>query len=341
MATILDVARRATVSPGTVSNVLSGKRPVSEHTRARVLAAMEELDWRPNLLARSLIEGRSRTVGFVTPVLLRNNPFYMEMAHEFEVCVRGRGYQLFLLGDPTDAGMLLERQVDGLLTLQGTLSLDQLDAFKERRIPIVLVLPEEPFAVSWLPSVGIDFRTAGAVAAAHFVELGHERMAVIAELPYHGSRLDGFRAQLERSGIALDPALVRASAGTPEAGYRAAIELLGEADRPTGIFATNDLTAIGVLGAAADLHIRVPDELSVIGLDNILLSAHVRPSLTTIAIPYLEIAEEATTLLVDLIDHGKLESSSRAWQPKIIVRQSTGPPRSGRMETRAMPALHG
>ena len=326
MPTAVDVARRAGVSVGTVSHVVSGNRPVRKETRARVLAAMDELGWQPNVLARSLIEGRTRSVGLVTLALKRPNPYFMEMALEFERAARLRDYQLFLMGDPGNIGTLLGRQVDGLFVVAGSVSDDQLLPFRERRIPIVSVGSDQPHSASWPPMASSDFFCAGVMAAGHIVELGHHRIAVIAEQAHHATRVGGFRAQLEQSGLCLPAHWLVDGQGTPEGGYAAATALLDHADRPTAIFATNDLMALGVLEAATDLGLRVPGDLSVVGHDNILLSAHIRPALTTVAIPHCTLAEEATDLLLQLIERGKLEAAHRIWRPNLVIRQSTGPP---------------
>ncbi len=328
MPTVIDVARKALVTPGTVSNVITGKRPVSVGTRARVLAAMEELDYRPNLLARGLVQQRTQTIALLIPNI--TNPFYPEVAEEVERMVKAQGYHLFLVCHTLDAAVerdhldaLIGRMVDGLLIVPGTANL----ADVKDRLPVVLLLSEESQSAESLPTVAIDFRHAGELAARHLLDLGHRRVAAVPELPFHASRLEGFRTTLAAAGVTLADECVRVGASTVESGYRAAADLLALPQRPTAVFATNDLMALGVMEAAADVGLRVPRDLSIVGLDDIMLGAHVRPSLTTIAVPKRQLAAEATDLLLRHIEEGLRSPPPVVVRPHLVVRRSTAPVR--------------
>lgn len=329
MATIVDVARRAAVAPATVSNVIWGKRPVSAETSRRVRAAIEELGYRPNLVARGLVQQRTNTLGLLLQKL--SNPFYTEVAQEVERIVRAAGYHLFLMSTGDDAAMdrtyleaLLGRQIDGLLVAAGSARLADVEAVVRGRVPSVVLAEEEGHPASSMPAIAIDFGHAGVLAARHLLDLGHRRLGVVPELPFHQDRLDGFCRALAAAGIEMPGGYVRGGASTVESGYAAAAALLDLPERPTAIFATNDLMALGALEAAADAGLRVPDDLSVVGLDDIMLASHVRPALTTVAVPKQRLAAEATELLLRLIEHAEQTSTRRMLQPHLVIRRSTG-----------------
>lgn len=339
MATIKDVARRAGVTAATVSYVVRGKDGVGEETRTRVLAAIDELGYRPNLIARGLVQRRTYTLALVLVAI--TNPFYPEVAEEVERIARERGYHLLLCHTHGEAAIgrgylegLLGRMVDGLLVMSGSLDVSDILAVVPRRVPVVLVLTEEDTPAPVLPSVGVDVRRAGELAARHLVELGHRRTAVIAHLPAHRHRLAGFRDTVLASGLDLPAASIHQGDSTAESGYRAAHDVLARAKRPTAIFATNDLMALGAMEATLDGGLRVPHDLSIVGLDDIMVGAHVRPSLTTVAMPKRALVAEATALLLRRIEDADEAAASAPHiasapcmvPPYLVIRHSTGAP---------------
>lgn len=336
MVTIYDVARHAAVTAATVSNVIRSKGSVGEETRARVLAAIEELGYRPNLVARGLARRRSYTLALLLPNIA--NPFYPEIALEVERIAGESGYHLLLCNthyDPAVGRAHLEgltgRWVDGLLAMAGGIELDDVLAAAERGMPVVLCNWEGDQRSSTLSTVDVDFGHGGALAARHLLELGHRRAAAIVHwteapnLP-HVRRLEGFRATVQAAGGALSDEYVRYGDSTMESGYRAAAALFALPAPPTAIFATNDLMALGALEAAIDHGLRVPADLSIVGFDDIVLGAHVRPTLTTIAIPKRELAMEATKLLLRFVDGAADDQWHLAVRPYLVARQSTAAP---------------
>lgn len=333
MVTIYDVARRAAVTAATVSNVIRGKGSVGEETRARVLAAIEDLGYRPNLVARGLARGRSYTLALLLPNIA--NPFYPEIALEVERIAGARGYHLLLCNTHYDAALgqahlegLSSRWVDGLLALAGGLQLEHVLATAQRGMPVVLCNWEEDQRTLTLPTVDVDFRYGGELAARHLLDLGHRRCGVIVHWtespnPSHTRRLDGFRATLEAAGAPLAAANIQHGDSTLESGYRAAAALLDVPTPPRAIFATNDLMALGALEAAIDRGLRVPDDLALIGFDDIVLGAHVRPTLTTIAIPKRDLAMQATELLLRYVDGASNDIAHLAVRPYVVARQTT------------------
>lgn len=333
MTTLDDVARHVGVTSATVSNVITGKGSVSERTRGRVLAAIEELGYQPNLVARSLAQKKTQTLGLIVPTIA--NPFYAEIAEEIERTAWQQGYQLILSNTFRDPVLgqehlkaLSRRWIDGLLIMGGSLPVTDLLAATcsgQQRLPMVLCIPCEEELATGLSMVDLDYRSAGELAAQHFVSLGHRRLGVIVEYPGHAPRLEGFRARLAASGIDLPSAFIQHGDSTMQSGYQATRTLLALPDPPTALFATNDLMALGAMEAALDEGLALPGDLSVVGLDDIMIGAHMHPPLTTIATPRQELATQAVELLLRHIDDAESPSLSLMVRPHLIVRQTTAP----------------
>ncbi len=337
MVTLHDVARKAGVTAATVSNVIRNKGVVGEATRQRVLSAIEELGYRPNLMARGLVEGKSYTLALIVEDI--SNPFYAEIALEIERRAREKGYHVLLcnsLGDMEIAKTYLDKMhggwVDGLITV-AAMMLEDIMALAERGLPLVLCGWSESSPLPELPTVNSDTRLAGYLAGQHLTALGHRRIASIVSgsaLPNelnHPKRLEGLAQALAEASLELPEAYLKLGHGTTESGYSLARELLALDEKPSAIFATNDLMAIGVLEAAKDMGLHVPDELSVVGVDDIALSAHVRPSLTTIALPKKRMAEAIMASLLSQLEHRKLTEQHIWVEPYLVTRQSTAAPR--------------
>ncbi len=336
-ATIYDVARRAGVTAATVSNVVRGKGSVGAQTRVRVERAIEDLDYRPNLVARGLAHRRSSTLALLLPNIA--NPFYPEIALEVERIAGEQGYHLLLCNTRDDAvrgrahlDSLSGRRVDGVLAMAGGVRLCDVRAVAARGLPVVLCNWVEVEHDPLFPGVDVDFRHGGELAARHLLDLGHRRVAVVVQetaagthSPSHTCRLDGFRAALAAGAVALRDDEVCFGDGTLESGYRAARALIARPGRPTALFVTNDIMALGATEAALDAGLHVPGDLSVIGFDDIALGAHVRPTLTTIAIPKQELAARAMGILLRRIE-GDAMPTRLTLLPHLVERRSTAAP---------------
>jgi DNA-binding LacI/PurR family transcriptional regulator len=335
MTTLDDVARHVGVTSATVSNVITGKGSVSENTRKRVFSAIEELGYQPNLVARSLAQKKTQTLALVVPTIA--NPFYAEIAEEIERTAWQHGYQLILCNTFRDPSLAQEqlkalsrRWVDGLIMMGGSLPLADLLAgpgFGQRRLPMVLCFPCGEERSSGLLMVDLDYWYAGELAAQHLIALGHRRLAIISEQPGHAPRLSGFRAALASSGIDLPATCIQYGDSTMQSGYQATQALLSLPTPPTALFATNDLMALGAMEAALDEGLTLPGDLSVIGLDDIMIGAHMHPPLTTIATPKHELAKQAVELLLRPTDGADGPSVGLTVRPNLIVRQTTAPQR--------------
>jgi LacI family transcriptional regulator len=333
MATMADVANYAGVTKQTVSNVLSGKAVVREETRQKVLAAIEALGYRPNLVARGLRKGKTSILAIVVPTIA--NPFYSEIVEEVERIAGEAQYNLLLCTSQRSAErahsqlqILADRSIDGLLLLDDRPISHELSTVTQGDFPIILCNWEHEPYPDRFPVVGIDYREAGYLAGQHLLDLGyHEHIAVIYEAPAHELRFQGFCAALRKHGVELETHhIISTGDSTSKDGYQATQALLQRQPHPRAIYATNDLMALGSLEALRERGLRVPDDVSVIGSDNILLGEMSYPSLTTVAIPKREMAEEMTRLLLRCIqEETPAPRLLTLLRPHLIVRHSTRP----------------
>lgn len=340
MTTLAEVARRAGVTAATVSNVLRGRGKVGAETRQRVLAIVQELKYRPNLTARALAEGRPPTIALIVSSIA--NPFYPEFALAVERAVRKLGYFLLVCNtndDPAQEKAYLDAVggslAHGVLVMNADfVQIGELMALRERGVPVVLCMWEKPDQPPALPSVAVDFYRAGAIAAEHLIKLGHRRIGAVVgseRVGNHIWRYRGFTEALERAGIAHGEADVSFGYDTIDAGRNGAHALLARAPDLTAVFVTNDLPALGVLQAAADMGLNVPGDLSVVGITDIQLAQQVRPALTTVAVPTQESAELAVKMIMQLIrddEAGAVDADASPMRetslPRLVVRASTG-----------------
>jgi DNA-binding LacI/PurR family transcriptional regulator len=334
MTTIYDIAKAAGVTATTVSNVLSGKGSVSAATRARVLKYVRELEYQPNLIARSLIKGRTGVIGLVVSSL--DNPFYAEATAVVERLAYAAGLRVFttsLSGDDQEGQKMLKdlilRQVDGILVTSGSWTEQQtIQSVISMQLPVVYCFWEDNKPASVL-STAIDLEHGGLLAGQHLLSLGHRRIGVITHLNSDGSnahqpRIVGFQAALAQHGLSLDPSLLQDGRSSMERGKVATHTLLTRPDPPTAIFATNDAMAIGAMSAAWELGLQIPRDLSIVGLDDITMAKYTVPPLTTVAIDKEMLLSHAIKLLLDAID-GQEVVSPPPFSVDLIVRSSTGP----------------
>jgi LacI family transcriptional regulator len=360
MASIMDVARRARVSPSTVSHALNRTRFVAADTRARVDEAVAALGYRPNAVARTLRSGRSHTLGLVLPDSA--NPFFAELGRAIELAAFEAGFSVILCNTENDAdkeqryvGLLTRRQVDGLVLVSAAASGDSLRALAHHRLPVVAMDRERPDL--GIDTVLTDHLQGGWLATRHLLALGHRRIGCItgpADLSPSALRLAGYRRALVEAGAEAgggagaeagggagaeagggaasgpgggaeaEAALVRCGDFHPESGRRAALELLGLPRPPTAIFACNDLMAFGVLRAAAEVGRRVPQDLALVGYDDIVLSAFAGPPLTTVSQPCAEMGRATIGLMVRRIGERMLPPQQARLPAVLRVRQSCG-----------------
>ena len=330
MTTISDVARRARVTTATVSNVITQRVPVSDKTRARVLQAIEELGYRPNLVARGLAQGKTMTLALVVPTL--SNPFFAEVVEEVERVADQHDYQLLLsmTHNSWEEGKrhlerMASRWVDGFIVMGMAADIIDVLALKDGGKEVVLsVWNQDPYTQT-LPIIDIDFRLAGELATRHLVECGHRQIAAIVEEPVQLSRRKGFETALLEAGLVAPPEYIRQGNSSFESGYQGALELLALPTPPTAIFAGNDWMALGAIEAIVSKGLSVPDDIAVVGVDDISQSAHTHPPLTTVRIPKREMARVATELLLRYVQGTDIpeEPLKILVSPHLKIRQST------------------
>ena len=327
-----DVAKKAGVSNAVVSYVLNnGPRPVAPETRQRVLQAIQELGYRTNQIASSLRAQRTHTLGLIIPDI--SNPYFSELAKGVEDYAYQNGYSV-ILGSTNDNALIRtshvenfsSRKVEGIIFANMEVNSKELDLMLEYHIPVVYISPESDLdpetreKISW---ISIDLESGGYLAGQHLIERGHRRLACITGgSPKPGSslwswqRVNGFLVAIHEAGL---DAQVIQSIDHPKEGYQAAIRLLKSEERPTAIFTGNDLLAIGVLRAAADLKLRVPQDLAICGFDDISLTNYVSPRLTTIRIEKYQQGWEAARMILGRLD----EIRRKAAKVKTVFRYQT------------------
>ena len=330
--TIVDVAERAGVSKSLVSLVMRGSPGVAARSRDAVLDAARELGYRPNAMARSLVRQSSGVFGCIVSDL--HNPFFADVADGLEEAAVARGYRALLSAGFLDPGReaaavetLLGLQADGLILLGPTLGLGTIEA-TARDIPVVIVGQRTRSAI--MDSVCNDDRAGAQAVVDHLVALGHERIAHIHAGSRGGSadRRRGYEAAMSRHGLGDLTRTVR-GAFTEEGGLAAMRTIIEGGDLPTAVFVANDFAAMGALEVLYAAGLRVPEDISVVGYDDIVTSHSVRVALTTVAQPALEMGRTAVNLLVERADQGRAQARHIVLPPRLVVRGTTAPPGVG------------
>ena len=222
---------------------------------------------------------------------------------------------------------LSNRSIDGLLLATDRIFFRELPVIEQKEFPVVLCGWEtEPYP-DLLPVVTIDFRNAGFLAGSHLLALGHRNIAVIYEKPTHELRLQGFCSALMTQGVILSPDCIAIGDSSFKSGYEVTQRLLAYPSRPSAIFASNDLMALGAIEAVFDAGLRCPDDISVIGLDDIPQGSYARPPLTTVALPNRKMAKEMTELLLRCIEQAEQKTHFLTLlRPHLVIRHSTAAP---------------
>jgi LacI family transcriptional regulator len=332
-ATIRDVARLADVSVTAAHRALNGKSELSADKRVRILEAARRLNYVPSAAARALVSGKTKTIGMIATD--NASPVYAGIVRGVEEVANAAGFGLLLCNsaDSQDRALacldlLRAKQVDGVLLTPVQTDLRDVQHLQENGTPFVLLLRH--FAELATDFVITDNEAGGYVATRHLLELGHRRIGHVAG-PAHVSsaqgRLAGYRRALAEHGIAADERLVAHAPFTVNGGFEAALELLARPDRPTAVFAANDLQAVGVLKAARQLDLRVPEELALVGGDDIELAEFLEVPLTTFHQPARAIGARGAEILLGRLE-GELGPPERVvLRPELIVRRSSGWPR--------------
>ncbi len=334
---IRTIARLANVSIATVSRTINGVSTVNPEMARRVWQTIESLDFVPNTQARALVSGRSRLFGLLVSEI--TNPFFPELIQGFEDIAVEHGYEILISStnrDPqrmsTCIRRMLERKVEGVAIMTFGIEEPLLDQLAKRKVPLVFidVGPDRP-GISVLK---VDYQNGIRQAVHHLAALGHQKIAYVAgpdHLHSAQSRLAAVRQSMQESDLSLDPAYIVDGGHTLEGGADAMEQLLTLPNLPTAILCSNDMSAIGVLNKLYRKGLRVPQDVSVIGFDDIHIAAVMMPPLTTIQMSCQEIAKAAFTALRSHAEAapGEKPAARREFPipTQLIVRESTAAPR--------------
>ena len=326
--TMKHVAREAGVSVMTISRVVNDKGGVSQTTRERVQAVIERLGYRPSDIARGLVTRRTATIGLVVPDVA--NPFFPEVARGAEHVAYEEGYNVFLCNTEEDTQRELgvlhsleEKRVDGVVLCSSRLEEEQLEKALARYPAAVLVNRRSRH--DEVGVVLIEDEEGGRIATEHLLRAGHRAIGFVAGPQASSSgqrRVAGFCAALGAASLHCNSDWIRHCSPTVEGGHKVAHELLAAYPYLTALVCHNDLIAIGALQACADLERAVPDDVAVVGFDDIPLAALVTPPLTTCRIPRYELGVQAMRLLLDQINELSSECAEVVLRPTLVVRAS-------------------
>lgn len=339
-ATLKDIAKVAGVTPMTVSRVINDAAYVSKSVRAKVLKAAQELRYRPNLLARSLKSRETKTIGILLADMA--NPFTALLAHGIRKVLDARGYTAFIclsensgLQEQASLRALNEHRVDGVIVATRATSLGNqtLLSLAEEHLPVVQI-GDRGIHHPYVDTVTANHWQGGYEATEHLIQLGHRAIGFVGVTLVHGSglrRFQGYLDAMRQHGLAPREEWMAGPRqdgvpgySTQMVGYEGIRQFLKGRRRPTAVFARNDLTALGVMLGARECGLRIPQELSVVGFDDVPLAAMASPPLTTVFQPIQEQGEQAATLLLNRLQAETHRASETViLSCKLVVREST------------------
>jgi DNA-binding LacI/PurR family transcriptional regulator len=329
---IKDIAKAAGVSHSTVSRALSDSPLVSTQTKERIQLLAQEMGYSPDAQARSLVMGKTQTIGVVVTTL--TDPFIAEVVQSIQNTAHRHGYTVILASSNAEpereiaaVEMLQSKRVGGLIVTSSRVGALYLEHLERIGVPIVLINNHNEHSGRYTYTVSVDNRQGGYAATMHLIQLQHRRIAYIArpaDLSSNLERLDGYRQALAEAGIPFDPALVVPGSGQVEGGERALHALTALEEPPTAVFCYNDLTAIGLLRAAREIGLAVPGDLAVVGFDDIPFARYVHPALTTVAQPTAEMGRQAMQMTLALMQAQDEQFSNIVLAGQLIIRKSSG-----------------
>jgi LacI family transcriptional regulator len=331
--TVADVAHRAHVSRATVSRVLNQYAHIRPEVRARVQRAMQALGYRPDQVARSLARRETRTLGLVVADI--TNPFYAETARAILETAKANGYNIILCTTDNQprvqeeyVEILRQRRVDGIIFGSVFLADPVVEALVTSGYPCLMY--NRRLQTRRGNFIVLDNARASRDLTRHLVGLGHRRIGFVSGLPNISTaadRLRGYRAALREAGLPVNPDLIRPGAFHAGTAHEAAQELLKRRERPTAIVASNDLMALGVIRAATDLEVRIPEDLAVVGFDDIEIAGHPHIQLTTMAQQKAEMGRLAALGILEVIRGGARLARAplqKILAPTLVIRRTCG-----------------
>lgn len=325
---IKDVARKAGVSISTVSRVINESKIVKPETHEKVMQAIEELGYKPNAIARSLKIKNTKTIGILIPDI--SNQFYPEVVRGIEDIANMYEYNIFLCNTDLDKekeiqyfDVMAEKQVDGVVYIGHDVSDELYKKFKTYGIPIILIGTD----YEGIPSVTIDNIRASKAIVRYLIKKEHVRIGMITGKHYdpitYGARLEGYKKALDEAGIPFQEELVIEGGYRFKSGYEGARKLMDMENPPTAIFVANDEMAIGAMRAALERGVMIPDELAIVGFDNIDMAGKVYPALTTVAQPMYEMGAIGMRVLTKILNEEILETNKIVLDYSLLERESS------------------
>lgn len=333
MVTIKDVAKKAGVSPSTVSRALSGNASVKESTKQKILEAVKLLNYRPNFLAQGLKEGKTKTIGLIIPNI--RNPIYPALARGVEDTAKKFGYSVVLCNTDEDVKTekeyiqkLRKRWVDGLLIAPAAKETEHIVELQKEGFPMVIIVRNVDFLAN---AVIIDNFRAAYDAVSFLIKTGHQRIAIIKgnqQLALYRERFRGYKQALLDAGLPVHEELITGDESDSVQwsldGYNAVYSLFAQNIKFDAVFATTDLRAIGAIRAIKDHGYKVPEDISVIGFDNLEFSSLIDPPLSTVSQPLYDIGVRAVNKLLALINTETMqEPTVEIMSSELIIRRST------------------
>jgi LacI family transcriptional regulator len=333
--TIKDIARMANVSHTTVSRALNDKSRIKNETKEKILAIARELNYQPNFIARSLVIKKTKTLGLVITNIA--NPFYIELAQGIEATVRGLGYNIIFCSTHSDLSaekhyidMLRSKGVDGIIFTSAHMGDPNIIGLAEEGFPIILVNRRtyHPMVREKVDYVGVDNILGGFLAVEHLIKLGHKRIGIIggsSESSVGFERLEGGRKALAAYGLEMKTDYFLEGDFLKGSGYQGGKKFLEMSEPPTGIFATNDYMALGTYQAIVEEDVKVPEEIALIGFNDIEFTSMKGIELTTIGQKKYEMGTLAVKTLVERIEGGKVGPPKEIiLEPELIIRKTCG-----------------
>lgn len=329
--TIKDIARIAEVSTTTVSKIINNKDGnISNATRERVLKIMDDYNYTPNKIAQSLVTKKTNTIGLIIPDI--RNPFFPELARGAEDKANEEGYNLIFCNTDDDIekeekyiNMLVEKMVDGIVFTASSKKHTGFENFKKFSIPIVLV--DRDIDVEGIQGkVIVDNFIGGYEAGKHLLKLGHTEIIFLSgPLKSNTSinRLNGYKKALHEFNIDLKEEYILEGYYRSEWGYEATMDLLNKDKKFTALFCANDLIAIGAIKALKEKNIKIPQEISIVGFDDIYMARLIDPELTTIKQPNYEMGYKSVEILINILEDKKENNKNINLKPELVIRKST------------------
>lgn len=332
--TIKDIAKKVGVSPSTVSRVVNGNTLISKETRDKIFAAMKEMDYHPNSLARNLANGSTHTIGLVIDAQDDNtfsNAFFNRSVYAIETVLQQNGYNLLITNDREDKNcspvekLILEKRVDGVILPSSSVTQKLIDLLQKNDFPfIILGEPEiEKDETSW---VDVDNLLGGEMAAKHLLGQGYGSIAFILEnqaTVFARNRVQGYRKALEENGCKVNGDYIVDCKGNCEAAYEAVRELISLQEKPDAVLCANNMIAYQVLRALRDNLISVPKDMAVMSFDNYPFAEYMDPPLSVVDVDTFRLGEQAATDLIKKIQNEDYENQQTMIATELIFREST------------------